>query len=399
MFPNPDEGSVKGKGAETMLPARGNPFRTAAPAGSAAPSGGGPASRGVDLGGAPDLSADDLAKLFPDAPSPNLSAEPDAAMAATLEPYATMPAPAETVPAEPAAGEPGVPAAEARQTGNNMYDPDIQWLGLEINPEDVGPKASFFQRAAALNADAALLGMFATDQRLKKCWDEVDELEDQVTTIPRLSLKLAQSLLDGLASARNRLLNNRDQIEDAEREVAEVRYRLQRTHRAKWFEQPSVIFGLIVVMLLATLFGALVPLVFPVFFDTLSAQVARLYPPETSNVRLADLWYTIVWGGLGGVTGALYGLWIHVADKKDFDVDYSMWYYANPLMGMMLGAFIYVLVMSGVLTFLQTSPMVMYILAWVVGFQQNVAFKLVNNILKRLAPEDAQGPAKAESVV
>ncbi len=37
MFTNPDEGSVKGKGAETMLPARGNPFRTAAPGGRAAP--------------------------------------------------------------------------------------------------------------------------------------------------------------------------------------------------------------------------------------------------------------------------------------------------------------------------------------------------------------------------
>ena len=269
-----------------------------------------------------------------------------------------------------------------------MYDPDIQWLGLEINPEAIGPQADIFKRGEALTADAALLGMLAPDGRIQQRWAEIDELEKEVTAIPRLSLRLAQGLLDGLASARNRLLNNRDQIEDAEREMAEVRYRLQRIRRSKWFEQPSVVFGVIVVMLLVIVFGALAPLLFSAAFDALSAQVARLYPPEESGVRLADLWNTIIWGGLGGVTGALYGLWIHVADKKDFDVEYSMWYYANPLMGLMLGAFIYVLVMSGVLTFLQAAPMVMYILAWVVGFQQNVAFKLVNNVLKRLAPAD-----------
>ena len=31
--------------------------------------------------------------------------------------------------------------------------------------------------------------------------------------------------------------------------------------------------------------------------------------------------------------------------------------------------------------------------------EPRLLFKLVNTILKRLAPEDAQGPAKAESVV
>jgi hypothetical protein len=415
MLTNPDEGSVKGKGAETMLPTRGNPFRSAAPAGSAAGGGGGPApaaSRSVDLGGTPDLTPEDLARLFPDAPSPSLMAAEaampeapaaDSGFAAVMGPYATMPgAPEASQPAPepamtPAATAAGASAPEARETGSNMFDPEIQWVGIEINPEAIGPRADIFQRGEVLATDAALLGMFATDQRLQQCWSEIDQLEDQVTTIPRLSLKLAQGLLDELASARNRLLNNRDQIEEAEREVAEVRYRLQRIHRSKWFEQPSIVFGAIVVMLLLIVFGAATPFLFPVFFDTLSAQVARLYPPETSNVRLADVWNTIVWGGLGGVTGALYGLWVHVADKKDFDVEYSMWYYANPLMGMMLGAFIYVLVMSGVLTFLQSSPMVMYILAWVVGFQQNVAFKLVNNVLKRLAPDDTSKVTPGEA--
>jgi hypothetical protein len=38
-------------------------------------------------------------------------------------------------------------------------------------------------------------------------------------------------------------------------------------------------------------------------------------------------------------------------------------------MGVMLGAFVYIIVESGVLSFLQSAPMVMYILAWGLGFQ------------------------------
>src|ERR1051326_6622125 len=63
MFNQDDEGSVKGKGPAVMLPARGNPFdaKTATAPGAALP-------QGAETTAAlepRDLSADDLAALFP----------------------------------------------------------------------------------------------------------------------------------------------------------------------------------------------------------------------------------------------------------------------------------------------------------------------------------------------
>lgn len=420
MLNNPDEGSVKGKGAETMLPARGNPFQ---------PTGSGPAPAAPSGAGTPDLTPEDLASLFPDAPSPNLAAEVtamgspgasavDPAFAATMQPYANLPevpvaAPGAavvatattvattvatataTLAAAPAAQPAAQPDGE-RPTGNNMYDPDIEWIGLEINPDAIGPRAEKYERAEELPADAALLTMFATDTRLKQRWGEIDELENRLTSMAKLSQSLAQLMLDRLQTARNLLLNNRDQIEDAERELAEVRFRYEHVKRSRYFEQPSFIFGSLLVMMVLAVLGFAWPLVNFEAFETLSRQLELLQLGD--GVRLIDLWSTILWGALGGITGALYGLWTHVADKKDFDPGFSIWYYTNPLMGMMLGAFVYVVVMSGVLTFLQNSPMVLYILAWVVGFQQNLAFKLVNNVLKRLTPATDEKGVRPEGL-
>ncbi|MBL8057280.1 MAG: hypothetical protein JNK29_11305 [Anaerolineales bacterium] len=390
MLTNPDEGSVKGKGAETMLPRRGDPFRAGAPAGSAAPVPPPAAPRGVDLSGTPDLTADDLAKLFPDAPSPNaLAAEnaaaPDEAFEATMAPYATLPA----EPAAPAA-PPGAapPAPQGRQTGNNMYDPDIQWLGLQINPDEIGIKTTEFVRPDAVQADTGLVAFLVTDERLKQRWKEIDDLEAVVTTAPKISLKVAQEMLDRLATARNLLLGARDQIEDAERQIGEARYIYERARRSKWFEQPSIIFGFQLIMMLIMVGGFIWMLGAVDVLVAVDGNLRRL-GPAFDTLSVAVLWASILWGGLGGVTGAFWNLWRHVAEKKDFDASFSVWYYTYPLLGMMLGAFVYVVVLSGVLSFLQETPLFLFILAWAVGFQQNLIFKLVNNVLKRFGPDDA----------
>ena len=44
----------------------------------------------------------------------------------------------------------------------------------------------------------------------------------------------------------------------------------------------------------------------------------------------------LVAGVLGGVTGAMRSLWVHVAQKQDFDPQHGMWYFLNPLMGLVL---------------------------------------------------------------
>ena len=58
---------------------------------------------------------------------------------------------------------------------------------------------------------------------------------------------------------------------------------------------------------------------------------------------------TMLWGGIGGAVGGLYALWYHIADRQDFDRTYSMWYYVQPLMGLVLGAIMFLILAGGFL--------------------------------------------------
>ena len=48
-------------------------------------------------------------------------------------------------------------------------------------------------------------------------------------------------------------------------------------------------------------------------------------------------WNAMMWGGIGGVVGALYSLHWHVAIRQDFKKYYSMSYIVQPIMGLILG--------------------------------------------------------------
>jgi hypothetical protein len=478
-----DEGSLKGKGSNIMLPAKGSPFRPAAEASAAEPVAFDAPSTTPALSGTPDLSPDDLARLFPDSapveaePAPawasfdvetpaEAAPEPQAAWA-NFNPSEAAPAEALSFEAPPAEGSlsmpdptapanepmlsleelaalnpsshaeregegegeaafsmemPGVrtraaaageapPGArtmpEAHTIAPDMAVPDRTTAGgaavsgavafggggpLGHISEDVGPQREAYKRQAALKENDDLVKMFATDGRLAQRWNEIDALEQAITSSRMISHKPADELLDRLAAARNLLLNDRTQIEDAEREIAEVRFRWTRIEKIIFYEEPPWIFAYLILMSALSILAIMVPAL-GLFDMSLGLSVEALgkwaeqYAALNQNT-IAQLWGAVVWGGIGGVTGAMYALWRHVADKKDYDPEFALWYYTNPLMGLMLGAFIYVVVQAGVLTFLQNSPLVLYILAWAVGFQQNIAFRLVNSVLDRLVPGD-----------
>ena len=96
---------------------------------------------------------------------------------------------------------------------------------------------------------------------------------------------------------------------------------------------------------------------------------------------------TALWGGLGGVVGAMYSLWRHVSLKQDFNPQHKMWYYTQPIMGIPIGVVIFLIVrigigftVEGVLNF--ESPYGIYMLAWIAGFQQNILYEIIRQILK-----------------
>jgi hypothetical protein len=116
-------------------------------------------------------------------------------------------------------------------------------------------------------------------------------------------------------------------------------------------------------------------------------------------------WMTATWlpglfGGLGGVIGALWVLNKHITKCRDFDPIHTMWYITNPILGIALGVVTYLLVRGGgwlgakLLTtsgdFVMTPALTitLVVLCVIVGFNQNVLWSLVDRFVKAIVPSE-----------
>ncbi len=226
-------------------------------------------------------------------------------------------------------------------------------------------------------------------QEMERLWKHIGEIEGLIKEKVN-NLDMAREMFDELRVARAYLMAGREHYEEAKRYVDEVEYRitlLQRVQEASrtvgwrlfWYEIAAL------VLLTAGLFG--LPYLVHKYAHLLGYK-------ETANAALESVLWLVngvkstLWGGLGGVTGALYALWRHVARDQDFDPQYRMWYYTNPIMGVVLGAFIYLVMEAGIIsmTTVQKSGEIaaapIFVLAWLSGFQQNVAYDIVRRLLK-----------------
>ena len=83
--------------------------------------------------------------------------------------------------------------------------------------------------------------------------------------------------------------------------------------------------------------------------------------------------------------------------QRDFDDQYSISYICKPLLGLILGATIYMAFnlliralgiwpagMAGATESLAVAPGVIYLMAWACGFKENRIFDLVDRVIKRM---------------
>ncbi|QLQ06240.1 MAG: hypothetical protein HZY76_09445 [Anaerolineae bacterium] len=96
------------------------------------------------------------------------------------------------------------------------------------------------------------------------------------------------------------------------------------------------------------LFYMLMNVLWPMISNWL-VQMTGLDPTSTVVVQAVPFISTLVWGGIGGAVGALYSLWYHISDQRDFDREFLVWYYTQPLLGMVLGGIVYLLFMTGMM--------------------------------------------------
>ena len=123
---------------------------------------------------------------------------------------------------------------------------------------------------------------------------------------------------------------------------------------------------------------------------TYSKQVATFF----AGTGVDQVFFiTILRGGLGGVSGALRSMWVHIAKDRDFDPQFLMWYIINPILGTVLAIFAYWVAQLGLVAVTGTGTtgngvFVFYVLGWLVGFQQNVAYQLVEQAIKMFKKDD-----------
>lgn len=252
------------------------------------------------------------------------------------------------------------------------------------NKRDLGAEP-----AAPVAEEDKMVDLLITERRLQELWTRIDMAEKAVVEDDS-SLPDQRALnLENIRTARNLLLGGRKNYEDALRYVAEVEADIRYAGRVRRW---SYTYGMV---LLAFDFVILALL----FLGYLNA--GRIVAPfSEGGVFDAQfgfvLWVTILAGGLGGVTKSLFSLVTHIIEQ-DFDTQHRIWYWTSPLIGAVLAILVMFFVQLG-LTSVGTSVsvntnsgLVSYTLAWIVGFQQNLVFELIERVKKMIL-----GPSREE---
>jgi hypothetical protein len=199
---------------------------------------------------------------------------------------------------------------------------------------------------------------------------------------------LRKLLQDQLNAARDQNIRNREQFDEAERVLNEVENRINLAERVRAWSA-SVRMRLILLELAFAMF-IIIGLVF--LPDALTSAAPSILPAQASGMvsSLVLLVSSMLWGGLGGVFSALVGLQTHKILEEDVDRHWAVWYIATPFMGIVLGAFLFLIVRATLLLIFPstggqiTMVWIVYLVSGLVGFQQNFAYEIVERIMKAL---------------
>jgi hypothetical protein len=234
-------------------------------------------------------------------------------------------------------------------------------------------------------AKAEMVEHFVTDPRIDDLWTRADEAHERVESI-QPTPSIAKTMLDQIKYTRNEIMGGRDRYEEAERYINEVEYKLAFiTTMRRWSNRYGPW-----LFVYEFLWGVGLMLVLFLFLrESAFAGEVKVHLSKTIYL-LASM----VWGGFGGVISALYALILHIAQRQDFDKQHLVWYYYSPIMGIGMGAVVYLIMQVGLLSLVGTegkiaSPIIIYVLAFLCGYQHNVFTDLIKRVLKVFEVEEA----------
>ncbi len=226
---------------------------------------------------------------------------------------------------------------------------------------------------------------------------EVDALYDKVATLLSGNRQEATVAFDILRRVRLILLKDPEQYADAEYLVNQVRARINQIEQSLEggrFYAPRIFAYQTVWMVVLSMLA----LVTTVGGGTISAWVAYFLGVSLESPQLswAVLFMsTLAWGGIGGVTSALWSLYHHISVERDYNPVENLWYYSQPVLGMVLGGIVFLIVGAGFLVVqvdldAQDAALGARLLpaaiAVVAGFRQNMVLDLVERIVSLIVP-------------
>ncbi len=236
-----------------------------------------------------------------------------------------------------------------------------------------------------------------SEEHFKELEKEIGQLYDAVPRALASHKEAADEALTTLHEARALLWGAPERLVDVEYRVNQVKTLIER-HKlsAKW----AAVYGrrlfIYETVWLFVLLGAFVGV--QLGQKSLLAWVGTLVgsgADTTFTGVLVPFLNSLIWGGIGGVVGALYSLWWHVSQLQDFDKRYNMWYLVQPIMGIVLGGIVYLIIATGFLALQGSLPsaetargvqMFPSLVAVLGGFRQKFVYELLDRIIRVLTP-------------
>lgn len=265
---------------------------------------------------------------------------------------------------------------------------------LETAPTIRPPSRELFKPDIGQVPDTALLQQFVTPQRLRDLWHQIDALQEEVIQNVTADRTSTDTYQQDLLYASTLLLQSPANYDEAREIVYRIRGDLNRERRVlgdtrRYRPMLLVYYGIWLVGL-----GIL---------SRLDPQFRLMMPDNLPILKLALP--PVLFAALGALFNGVMAIYDHTTVKRDFDPIYISWYVINPFIGAALGLVVFVFFVVTGTSFTPnlindpslttaSAPLATWLLAFIVGWQQNTAIRLLNGFLKVVSTgsSDSAGP-------
>jgi hypothetical protein len=286
---------------------------------------------------------------------------------------------------------PAIPAVRAKTDGVGGMIDQIKVRSL-VDPSEMPvvqrtPSSELFKPQADQTPSEEIVKQFVTPQRLRDLWHQMDALQEDVIQGVRADRSGTDVYQQDLLYASSLLLQTPGNYDEAREIVYRIRADLLREKRVADNIRRYVPLLLVYYAVWLVVIGVAA---------RLDPQFRQMIPDNLPIIKLA--FPPILFGVLGALFNGVMAIIDHTTRRRDFDPLYTSWYLINPLSGALLGLVTFILFVVTGTSFTPSlitdqsmanaqTPLAIWLLAFIVGWQQNTAVRLLNGFLKTVSPD------------